>query len=119
VASLAISNILGSPAFRRSATVALLLGAMALAILGPWSAELLGLVDPSMTFDPGLRVLTMPTEPDMLAMTLGLAVFVVLIVVVGAVVALRRARHAEEAERRVHLRAWRLEQLVPAPRCRR
>jgi serine/threonine-protein kinase len=117
-AALTIAVMLGSPAYRRPPTVALLLATMALAIIGPWVGELLGLVDRTLALGPGFSVISNAMAGSSFAIGLGLAVFALVLIAVTAMVTLRRARMEETAQRQIHLQAWRLEQLVSAPRYR-
>ncbi len=113
VASLTVAIMLGSPAYRRRPTAILLVVMMTFAMLGPWAAELLGWTDRTTVFVPGLRVVSSMIVPDPLGSAVGLTAFVAVLVAMTALIALRRARIEETAQRQLHLQAWRLEQLAP------
>ena len=107
--------MLGSPQHRRALSV--LIPMQIAGVLVPWILELVGVLSPTMSVthgtlvihDLGVRISAIPTE-------VGLATFTIALVVVAGAVSRALSRGDEEAQRRVHLQAWQLRQLVPTVR---
>ena len=92
-----------------------MIGAGALAVMGPFLLERAGLLPQSYRFTPnGFEVLSRAVELPHTATMACLAVTSVAMVVIPAVLAGRIREALNTAERRVFLQAWHLRQLVPA-----
>jgi serine/threonine-protein kinase len=120
VAAATTIAMLGSPLFRRERMIGPLVALMITAVLVPWLLELVGVLAPTMSFDAGrMTIHDIKVEISAFPVQAGLATFTVALVFVAALVSRALSRGDEDAQRRLHLQAWQLRQLVPEPASQR
>ena len=114
VAVVAATLLSRAPAYRNPRIVAVLLVGFIAAFLVPALAEMLGLLRPTFALDArALTIFAPPDAPQSLGMLMGLLAWSVGSVVIATLLALRWARSEQDAQRMLHVQAWRLRQLLP------
>ena len=113
VATLMISALFGSPAYRRRAPVILAIMLTTLAILGPWVAERVHWLSPTIVFGDHMCIVSDAIQWSPTAILIALAIYAAAFLYASAAITLRRAAIEESAQTQLHVHAWRLRQLVP------
>ncbi len=114
VAVVAASMLCGAPAYRNPRIVVVMLVGFIGAFLVPAIAELFGLLRPTFAIDEHALAIFAPADaPQSLGELMGLLAWSVGSVVVATLLTLRRARIEQNAQRLLHVQAWRLRQLLP------
>ena len=111
-ATLMISALFGSPAYRRRAPVILAIMLTTLAILGPWVAERVHWVSPTIVFDKHLCIVSDAIRWSPASILIALTIYAIAFLYASAAITLRRAAIEESAQTQLHVHAWRLRQLV-------
>jgi serine/threonine protein kinase len=103
-----------NPMFRRLRMIGVTIAAMCAAILLPLVAQTLGLVDETIIVHDHSLELGSPTLVlDRVPVLIGLSAYSMALIFVAATLAITHLRDQYQLQRRVHLQAWRLRQLVP------
>jgi eukaryotic-like serine/threonine-protein kinase len=114
VAALIAGFLSSNPTLCAPRVVRVTVVVFSLAILAPWFAELLGFIEPTVIFTGDtMRIVPAAVEIDRVAMSVGLLVFAPSLVIVAGLLLAQRANAEAAVQRRLHLQAWRLRQLLP------
>ena len=106
--------MISSPPFRRRSFIILMIAGMAVGTAGSGLLEFAGVLPATLTFgDEHIRVNSGMLEIREVPLQFGLALYSLGMIVTAALVSRTLARADGEAQRRLHLQAWRLRQLVP------
>ncbi|MBL0217567.1 MAG: protein kinase [Myxococcales bacterium] len=114
VAALTGVVLMGSAMFRTKRLVAAAIGVLSLAVVGPYMLEALGVISPTIRLTGDEFVISnLALELPPLPTGLGLTGYVIGFIGVATIVSWAIANRFAEAQRRLHIQAWQLRQLIP------
>jgi serine/threonine-protein kinase len=100
----------------RIGRISVLAAALITAVLGPWIAELAGLVSATTSIEGNTMILRMMAEPlNGTIVVGGLAAYTLVVVTLAGVLSRALALQRSDMERSLTLQSWQLRQLMPRP----
>src|SRR4030095_11559225 len=97
--------LFATPAYRRKRPVILAIMLTTLAILGPWVAERVHWISPTILFDNHLCIASPAIHSNPVLILIALSIYAPAFLYASAAVTLRRASVEESAQARLHLQA--------------
>jgi hypothetical protein len=114
LAAVTTAALINAPMFQRPRSVIILVLSMLAAVLLPWLGELAGLLPETFAFtDTGTVIHTPELANSAAVRAIGWVTFSTIVLAATTTIGYFVRRTERESQRRLHLQAWHLRQLVP------
>jgi eukaryotic-like serine/threonine-protein kinase len=114
LACVIITTLMGHSAYRNRKIAFVLLASFVGSVLGAWGLEAAGVIEQTFSTGPSWMLIAPPViKPAAVALVTFLVIYSAVIISGQLGLTLSRAKAEDDAQRQLHLQAWRLQQLVP------